>query len=73
MTVSVAHGCWFSGILCAESMTSGDSSSVVSRPGQLAHAGTQIVSEIQTHLLISINPLILWGILNPYVSDLFAS
>lgn len=46
MTVSVAHGCWFSGILCAESMTSGDSSSVVSRPGQLAHAGTQIVSEI---------------------------
>lgn len=46
MTASVAHGCWFPGILCTESMTSGVSSSVVSRPGQLAHAGTQIVSEI---------------------------
>lgn len=46
VTASAAHGCWFPGILFAESMTSGDSSSVVSRPGQLAHAGTQIVSEI---------------------------
>lgn len=43
---SVAHGCWFPGILYAESMTSGGPSFVFSHPGQLAQAGTQIVSEI---------------------------